>query len=365
MGALVAVVLTACGTPPPGPVPGVMTPPAAHVRTASQWVPADWQDLPAWESDGLHDAWNAWVRNCERPLPAWTGLCPHVRRMLLAGDAERRDWMREHLQPYRVESHQGQGQGLLTGYYEPQLVARRQPDATYRHALYQTPRGWAARQTWFSRQDADTQATARQALQGREIAYLADPVDVLILQIQGSGKLDIQEPDGRVRRVRLAFAGSNEQPYQSVARWLLDRREIRDASWASIKAWVAAQAHTAPDKVQAMFWSNPRLIFFREEALAEDASVGPRGALGVPLTAGRSIAVDRHSIPYGTPVWLVSEGPAVSLHRLVFAQDTGSAIVGAVRADYFVGGGDEAGQLAGKLKQNLQMWVFWPKGQQP
>ena len=104
------------------------------------------------------------------------------------------------------------------------------------------------------------------------------------------------------------------------------------------------------------------MVFFREEPLGDmDADYGPRGAQGVALTAGRSIAIDPGSMPYGTPVWLVSAGPQTQLQKLVSAQDTGSAIVGAVRADYFVGWGAQAGELAGRLKQPLQMWVLWPK----
>jgi membrane-bound lytic murein transglycosylase A len=111
-----------------------------------------------------------------------------------------------------------------------------------------------------------------------------------------------------------------------------------------------------------LLWSNPRFVFFKEEAIpTSDVDVGPKGAQGVALTAGRSIAVDPGSIPYGTPVWLASGGPTVKLQRLVFAQDTGSAIVGAVRADFFVGAGPQAGDVAGRLKQNLQLWALWPK----
>jgi membrane-bound lytic murein transglycosylase A len=105
-------------------------------------------------------------------------------------------------------------------------------------------------------------------------------------------------------------------------------------------------------------WSNPRVVFFKERPASNE---GPLGAQGLPLTAGRSIAVDPKSIPYGTPVWLVSSGASVNLNRLVLAQDTGAAITGAVRADYYVGSGDAAGELAGKLKQGLQLWALWPK----
>jgi membrane-bound lytic murein transglycosylase A len=163
--------------------------------------------------------------------------------------------------------------------------------------------------------------------------------------------------------VRLAFAGHNDQPYKSVGRWLIERGEIRaeQASWPGIKAW----ARTNPQRVQELLWSNPRVVFFREEALA-DPQLGPRGAQGVALTPGRSIAVDPQSIPYGTPVWLASTEPLSSqaLQRLVVAQDTGSAIVGAVRADFFWGWGEQAEQQAGRMKQPLRLWVLWPRGPQ-
>jgi membrane-bound lytic murein transglycosylase A len=121
-----------------------------------------------------------------------------------------------------------------------------------------------------------------------------------------------------------------------------------------------------PERLHEMLWSNPRSIFFKEEPLsAMDASRGPKGAQGVELTPGRSIAVDPTSIPYGTPVWMASSGPATSIRRLVLAQDTGSAIVGAVRADYFAGWGDAAQDLANRLKQGLRLWVLWPKGAPP
>jgi membrane-bound lytic murein transglycosylase A len=180
----------------------------------------------------------------------------------------------------------------------------------------------------------------------------------MVLQIQGSGRMVVTEPDGRQRLVRLGFAATNEQPYKSIGRWLLDRGEVRDATWPGIKAWIFAN----PDRTQELLWSNPRVVFFREEPLTElDAQFGPKGAQGVALTPGRSIAVDPGSIPYGAPVWLATSGPQANLQRLVLAQDTGSAIRGAVRADYFAGWGPEAGEFAGRLKQNLRLWVLWPK----
>jgi len=325
----------------------------------SRWVPVPWRDLPGLQDDALDEAWKAWLRSCERPAAPWLALCPQVRRLADATPAEQRAWLMQALQPYRVEPLQPGEPGLLTAYYEPVLEATRQPSATHRVPLYRPPAGLGQRKPWYSRFEIDTLPEARAALRGREIAWLADPVDALMLHIQGSGRLRITEADGRQRLVRLSFAATNDHPYRSVGSWLLQQGAVRDASWPGIKAWVRAN----PQRVNEMLWSNPRTVFFREEPLGErDAAAGPRGAQGVPLTPGRSIAVDRDSIPYGTPVWLASAGPQVTLQRLVLAQDTGSAIVGAVRADYFVGWGDAAGDLAGRLKQPLRLWVLWPRG---
>ena len=348
---------------PPQPAPP-SPPPAADVieRTASVWSPVDWAELPGFDADALDEAWNAWLKSCERPALPWRGLCDAVRRLSLGSDDEKRAWMRQTLQPYRITPRSGTAQtaGLLTAYYEPVLTASRQRTAEFTVPLYAPPAGRPAGQPWFTRQDIDTLPQARAALRGREIAWLNDPVDALILHIQGSGRLQVREADGQLRAVRLAFAGTNDQPYRSVGKWLLDQGLVRDASWPGIKAWIARN----PQRLNELLWSNPRVVFFREEPLQGlDAAFGPRGAQGVPLTPGRSIAVDPLSIPYGTPVWLSSAGPQTSLNRLVLAQDTGSAIVGAVRADWFAGWGPEAGELAGRLKQPLALWALWPRAE--
>ena len=340
---------------PPGDV-GALPPPL--VQGKSRWVAARWSDLPGFGEDALHEAWNAWLKSCERPGPVFAALCPEVRQLSLGTGEDQRAWMRQRLQPYRVEAPQGPAEGLLTGYYEPTLEASRQPTAQHSVPLYRPPATLASRRPWFTRQEIDMLPEARAALRGREIAYLADPLDALVIQVQGSGRVRITEPDGSRRTVRLAYAASNDQPYRSVGGWLLQQGALRDASWPGIKAWAAQN----PQRVNEMLWANPRMVFFREEPLSDlDAAFGPRGAQGVPLTPGRSIAVDKDSIPYGTPVWLASAGPLVNLQRLTIAQDTGSAITGAVRADYFTGWGPEAGELAGRLKQPLRLWVLWPK----
>jgi membrane-bound lytic murein transglycosylase A len=332
--------------------------PASLVRGNVRWDAVHWSDLPGFASDALDEAWNAWTRSCQRPAAPFAQLCPEVRQLSIATPDEQRAWMMRKLQPWRLQPLNAGPDPLLTGYYEPMLDASRIPTATQQVPLYRPPAGLGRARPWYTRQEIDTLPQARAALRGHEIAYVADPLDALALQIQGSGRLRITEPDGRVSTVRLSFAGSNDQPYRSVGSWLLQQGAVRDASWPGIKAWARAN----PQRVQEMLWSNPRITFFREEKLSDfDASAGPRGAQGVPLTPGRSIAVEKDSLPYGTPLWLVSPGPLVNLQRLVFAQDTGSAIVGPVRADYFVGWGPEAGEIAGRLKQPLALWVLWPR----
>jgi membrane-bound lytic murein transglycosylase A len=329
-----------------------------RLQARSRWTPVAWSELPGWQDDPLHEAWNAWLKSCERPGPTFAPLCAEVRRLSLGQGDEQRDWMMARLQPYRVDALQGQTDGLLTGYYEPVLEGMRTATAEFAVPLYRPPANLAQRKPWYTRQEIDTQPAVQALLRGREIAFLANPVDALVLQIQGSGRVRVTETNGTQRLIRVAFAGSNDQPYKSVGRWLLDQGALRDASWPSIKNWIAQN----PSRVNEMLWSNPRVVFFKEEALSDlDAAFGPRGAQGVALTPGRSIAVDPGSIPYGTPVWLASSGPQVKLQKLVLAQDTGTAIVGAVRADYFTGWDANAAELAGRLKQPLRLWVLWPR----
>ena len=350
--AIFLVFFAACTSAAPVDLPDAINQPK------SRWIPVPWEELPGFGEDTLFEAWNAWLKSCEKPAPPVAALCGDVRRLSIANAQEQRDWMVERLQPYRVVSTQGEAVGLLTGYFEPALEASRLPNVGYTVPMYQLPAGMVARKPWFTRQEIDTLPEAQTALAGRTIAYLADPVDALILQIQGSGRIRVAQADGSKAWVRVAYAGTNEQPYRSVGRWLLDQGLIRDASWPGIKAWFVQN----PQRQQELLWANPRVVFFKEEVLSElDASFGPRGAQGVALTPGRSIAVDPGSIPYGTPVWLASKGPQANIQKLVLAQDTGTAITGAVRADYFAGWGLEAGELAGSLKQPLQLWVLWPK----
>jgi len=372
LGSLLAL-LAACSAPPLSPSedkpavaePAPMPAPGADgalLRGRARWVPVRFADLPGWDNDRATDWWPALLRGCERPAPGWAGVCAQARSASVPAfsDDAARVWLQQRLQAYRVESPDGASEGLMTGYFEPLVDAVHTPRADMRVPLYGPPAELATRKPYLTRQQLDTLPASQAALRGKPIAYVADPLDLLILQIQGSGRLNITEADGSRKLVRLAFAAHNEQPYKSVGRWLIDQGELTpaQASWPGIKAWARAN----PKRLNEMLWANPRVVFFREEPLP-DPQLGPKGAQGVPLTPGRSIAVDAQSIPYGTPVWLDSTEPLSStpLRRLVMAQDTGSAITGAVRADYFWGWGADAEAQAGRMKQPLKLWVLWPR----
>ena len=414
--ALVAAILgtlAGCGgrpllapAPPPLDIPpSVQTPPPAaadaEIRTTprGRWVRGEWSDLPGWDADQTLMAWPALQRSCDKAITAanggntsgrglaaasiatgtvsfspyafaseWNALCREVRRLGPGpNEAQVRQLLQSRLQPWRVESAEGKPEGLLTGYFEPLLEASRVRTERHTVPVYGLPADHGLRKPWFTRGEIETQPAAQAALKGREIAWLADPMDLLLVQIQGSGRLIYTEAGGVRRMVRLAFAGHNDQPYQSVGRWLVEQGAftLEQASWPAIRQW----ARQNPQRVKEMLAVNTRYVFFREEPLA-DPAIGAVGAQGVPLTPGRSIAVDKDSIPYGTPVWLASTEPQVwsqnapparPLQRLVLAQDTGSAILGAVRADYFWGWGDGVEERAGRTKQPLKLWVLWPK----
>ena len=371
------LLLSACSSPEKKPTPQTaITPPKAPVletatapknaptvliKAKSRWLLASWSDLPGFNADNFNEAWVAWRQNCARNLPNTQRLCADVRRLDGQPSALQKAWVVENFQPFRVEhlnAAAAPANGLLTAYYEPVFEASRTPRPGFEVPLYGVPANLKARSPWFSREEIAKLPAAQAALKGKEIAYIASPVDAMVLHIQGSGRLWLTERDGRRTQIRLAFAGTNEHPYQSIGRWLLDQNLTKDATWPGIKAWLAQN----PRRTNELMWRNPRFIFFKEEPLlGTEALLGPKGAMGVPLTPGRSIAVDPGSIPYGSAVWLSSGGPQTPLNRLVFAQDTGSAIVGAVRADYFVGSGDAAGELAGRLKQDMAAWVLLPR----
>ena len=199
-------------------------------------------------------------------------------------------------------------------------------------------------------------------LADKVLLYVDDPVDAFFLEIQGSGR--VQLPDGHVLRV--GYADQNGQPFRSIARVLIDRGELSAdrASMQSIRTWGREHAQDLPQLLE----ENPSYVFFREvppptAGSLEAAIDGPIGTLGVPLARERTIAVDAHQLPLGAPMFLDTTRPlsALPLQRLVLAQDTGGAIRGAVRADFFWGFGADAARDAGRMKQEGRLWVLWPK----
>ena len=344
-------------------------PPAATLlRPRARWVAVPWAELPGWQADRSAQLWPALRAGCVKPAPGWAALCARAAAFNPPDDAFAREFLERELQAYRVESLEGESTGLATGYFEPLVAASRLPKPGFRVPLYRAPADLASRKPYWTRQQLDSLPAAKASLKGLEIAWVPSAMDALVLQIQGSGRLRITEPDGSERLLRVAFAGHNDQPYKSVGRWLIDQGELKPdgASWPAIRAW---GERARPERLNEMLWSNPRVVFFREELLADGdtaaaaAIPGPRGAQGVPLTGGRSVAVDPQAVPYGTPLWLDTTEPLSStpLRRLVMAQDTGGAIVGAVRIDLFFGAGEQAEQLAGRMKQPLRVWALWPR----
>lgn len=385
---IISGILAACGSLPfkKAPKPAPETTPATstlpdgavvQARGKARWVQARWDELPGWHNDRPSEAWTALWRGCQRPASDWMTVCTRVRVLGAAwgreaGDETVRRWLEANTQAWRVETSEGQSTGLLTGYFEPMIDARRQPQGAFQIPLFRPPTDLSQRKPYYTRAELDSVPEARAALSGRELVYVADALDALLVQVQGSTRvrvLDELTPQGQPKVIRLAFAGHNDQPYQSVARWLVDQGAfpLEQASWSAIKGWAGLN----PQRVNEMMNANPRVVFFKEEALNQP-EIGPNGAQGQPLTPGRSIAIDKDTMPYGTLVWLDSTEPQAwsatpmppkPMQRLVVAQDTGGAIIGAVRADFFWGWGDEALAQAGRTKQPLRMWVLWPRAE--
>ena len=317
-----------------------------------------WQQVPGWEDDSLIGAAAALRQNCVRLAvqPNWQRACAAAAQLDDLDVASARAFFEAYFTPFQFANTDGTLDGLVTGYYEPLLRGSRVRHGVYQTALYRWPAGYRA----GSSLPARAQLERSGVLNGNELVWVDDPIEAFFLQVQGSGRIVME--DGSLMRV--GFGGTNNQPYKSIGRWLLDRGEITpaEATMQGIKAWARAN----PARVDALLDTNPRFVFFREmpggEGMPQGGADGPIGALGVPLTPERSIAVDPSAIPLGTPVFLQTTRPLTNspMNRLVFAQDTGSAIKGGVRADYFWGLGDDAGDLAGKMKQAGRMWLLLP-----
>ena len=355
--------IVGCSTPPTrgssyrsgGSAPTSYGSPIASFRSVS------WDSLPGWQEDDLTQAWPAWLKSCDALRKRnseinWRQVCTHVSSVSARDGRAIRQYFEANFQVYEVRnSATGNESGLITGYYEPVMNGSQTRTANYTVPLYGLPSAWRGSKP--SPGPTRAELIGSGVLKGSEIAWVQDPIAAAFMQIQGSGKIRLE--DGRV--LRLGFAGTNDQPFRSFAQWLLDRKEITrsEATMQGISAW----AKRNPSRVEEMLNANPRFIFFKELPGNVSVDLGPNGALGVPLTSERSIAIDLKALPLGAPVFLNTSKPLSSqaLQKLVMAQDTGKAIVGGVRADYYWGSGESAGELAGRMKQDGKMWLLLPR----
>ncbi|UVW29333.1 murein transglycosylase A [Massilia sp. H6] len=386
--------LAACSTEPPQP--GAQPPqaldPAAPVRMpapvgpvyvpeqpqppAPLMTPTVFSALPGWQQDDLRQAWPAFLQSCRaigKKLD-WREVCAAARRVDAADAAAVRRFFEANFVPNLVRSPDGADTGLITGYYEAMLYGSRKRGGVYQTPLYRVPpdlltvdlgsvypqlknmrlRGRLSGKTvvpYSTRTEI-----ARAPLAGKELLWVSDPVEAFFLEVQGSGRVQLDSGD----TVRVAYADQNGHPYKTIGRWLVEQGEltVEQSTAQGIRAWIAAN----PGRRQELFNVNPSYIFFREEKLP-DPSLGPKGALGVPLTPGRSVAIDPTILPLGAPLFLATTeaGSESPMRRLMMAQDTGGAIRGAVRADFFYGFGPDAMDKAGKMKQRGTLWVLLPR----
>ncbi|MFL6549304.1 MAG: murein transglycosylase A [Povalibacter sp.] len=359
---------------------GCVTPrhpqPTAPVVPQVRYEPVSWNQIDGWQHDDPQEAWSAFLNSCRAlgQRPEWMAVCIDAASAISA-----RTFFETRFTAYRVLQTEGPHRvvdsGLITGYYEPVLRGARQSSSTYSVPVFAPPddlltidltelypelKGKRVRGRlqgrkvvpYFTRAELASQPV----LKGKEIVWIDNAVDAFFLEVQGSGR--VQLTDGST--IRLAYADQNGQPYRSVGRYLVDLGEMTldQASAQEIRRWIAGH----PARKQEVLNVNPSVVFFREERI-DDPRIGPKGALGVPLTGGRSLAVDPQFVPLGAPVFLSTTEPnsAVPLERLVMAQDTGGAIRGINRGDLFWGTGNVAGEAAGRMKQQGRMWLLWPK----
>lgn len=377
-------------------VPALSALPETPARSLNgKYVAVDWSVLPGWQADKLDHVWKAFINNCKglmRPLSgslamparanprAWQPVCAAAKNSGLGENSSDtqavRQFLQTHLRPWRLLGANGQAaSGTVTGYYEPLLKASRQRSAQYQWPLFAAPddlltidlgglypelAGKRVRGKQVGKRvvpyDTRAEIMAQPERQPRVIVWAEDPIEGFFLQIQGSGRAVL--PDGSA--VRLAYADHNGRPYASIGQWLAKQGELplAQTSMQNIKAWAARNPHRAQELMNV----NTAMVFFREEAIV-DPELGPKGAYGIPLIAERAIAVDPTYVPLGTPVFLATTYPASqqALQRVVFAQDTGAAITGAARTDFYWGTGDQAGNQAGRMKQTGGMWLLWPR----
>ncbi|GAB4575860.1 MAG: murein transglycosylase A [Rhodothalassiaceae bacterium] len=358
--------------------------------------PARFEDLPGWHEDDPRPGLSALARSCRLRLALadahpvepvaiggrvgdWRPVCEALATRDFADAEAARAFLQAHFSPFALSAG-GSGTGLFTGYYEPEIAAAFAPDEDYRIPIHRRPDDLVSVDLGLFRPDlagraihgrveagrllphASRDEIAKGALEGRGLALLwaRDPVDLFFLHIQGSGRVRL--PDGRM--LRIGYDGANGHPYRALGRLMADRGLIaRDGiSAQAIADWLRAHPQEAP----ALMAENPAYVFFR--ILPDD---GPVGSEGTVLTPGRSLAIDRAHLPLGVPLWLDSSLPARDngargsgaprLARLMVAQDSGSAIRGAIRGDVFWGAGPEASDIAGHMAERGRLWLLLPR----
>ena len=365
----------------PLPVPAEETPAvkAPQIPDYGLLREAGWEAIDAMAEDNLSAAWGAWLQSCStlQNKEPWQLACQAANTLTIGGRAPSNQaiatYLKQYFTVYQATNVDGTDTGMITGYYQPLLKGSRFKTDRYRYPLYGKPadlvtvdlsslypelrhkrvRGRLAGDRvipYYDRREIEE----NEPLAGQEILWVEDIIDLFFLQIQGSGLVQLDSGE----QVHVGYADQNGQAYNSIGRILIEQGELtRDkASMQGIKNW----ARNNPHKLRDLLYSNPSYVFFRE---LPPGLPGPLGALGVPITAERSVAVDPRYIPLGAPIFLATTYPNSSkpLNRLMLAQDTGGAIKGGVRADFFWGAGDEAGRKAGAMKQQGKIWVLLPK----
>jgi len=398
----VALALSACTSPMPSaprqPLPRPAEPPQAPAQPATpatstapatpqaqtpappaavRFVPSSFAALPGWERDDLRAAWPAFMSSCSvlGKRAEWKEPCGVARQVNGNDEKGIRLFFESFFEPQQVIAPDGADTGLVTGYYEPLLRGARKKGGPYQTPLYKVPddlltvelagvypelKGMRLRGRLQGKKVVPYSTRAeieRASFTGKELLWVDDTVEAFFLQVQGSGRVQLTDTQ---ETVRVAYADQNGYPYKSIGRYLVDKGELTldQASAQGIKAWIAGH----PTRQSELFNANPSYVFFKEEKLP-DPKVGPKGALGVPLTPQRSVAIDAAQLPLGAPVFLstTQANSDIPLQRLVMAQDTGGAIRGAIRVDYFFGFGTEAAENAGRMKQRGSVWVLMPK----
>lgn len=362
------LILAGCQSTPPAPAP-VPAPPRA--------IPAS--QLPGFLSDDLDGLDQALRRQCRlNRLPAqWPTLCTELAG--ITSRAALRDWLGNRFEA-RELLDASQPDGLMTGYYEPLLTGSREREWPGQAPLRALPpdlltidltavapqlkglrlRGRLVGQKvvpYLDRRGIETREGSLGMPDHPVIAWADDPVDAFFLEIQGSGRIQLR--DGT--QIRVGYADQNGHPYQAIGNTLVRRGALKreEVTAPAIQAWLRQN----PVEGRKVMQTNPGVVFFRElPADIADPDAGPVGALGVPLTPERSIAVDRSRIPLGSAVFVESTHPVSQqpIRRVVMAQDTGGAIRGGRRADYFWGFGPQAGLAAGLMKAPVRMWLLTP-----